>query len=132
MSSSPKPLKLWGTLEPNVQKVEMFLRVLDLSFERVPVSFLDVKTAAYLAINPNGRLPALQDPNTGILLWETGAIIEYLVENYDGSGKISFTPGSQETYLAKQWLFFQTSGQGPCKYLSLTQLRWCAPSIDRE
>lgn len=46
-------------------------------------------------------------------LWESGAIIEYLVDKYDKDQKISFAPGSAEAYLAKQWIFFQASGQGP-------------------
>ncbi|KAJ6088361.1 hypothetical protein N7486_009622 [Penicillium sp. IBT 16267x] len=62
---------------------------------------------------PNGRLPAIYDPNTDLRLWESGAIVEYLVERYDTSRKISFESGSMEAQLARQWLFFQASGQGP-------------------
>jgi glutathione S-transferase len=69
--------------------------------------------AEYLAINPNGRVPAIQDPNTGITLWESGAIIEYLIEQYDKDHKVSFAAGTPESYHAKQWLFFAASGQGP-------------------
>jgi glutathione S-transferase len=72
-----------------------------------------VKTREYLAINPNGRLPAIYDPNTDLTLWESGAIIEYLVDRYDTSRKISFEPGSKEAQLARQWLFFQASSHGP-------------------
>ena len=59
------------------------------------------------------KVPSIQDPNTGLTLWESGAIIEYLVERYDTSHKLSFAPGSNESYLAKQWLLFQVTGQGP-------------------
>lgn len=51
--------------------------------------------------------------NTDLTLWESGAIIEYLIEKYDTENKLSFPSGSTLTYLAKQWLFFQVSGQGP-------------------
>ena len=46
------------------------------------------------------------------MLWESGAIIEYLIDRYDTSAKLSFT-SSPEKYYLQQWLFFQMSGQGP-------------------
>jgi glutathione S-transferase len=72
-----------------------------------------MKKEPYESLNPNGRVPAIEDPNTGITLWESGAIIEYLVETYDKKNNISFPPGSKEYYEAKQWLYYQVSGQGP-------------------
>lgn len=72
----------------------------------------DVKGEAYTKINPNGRTPAIEDPNTGITLWESGAILEYLVDTYDKDNKISYT-SFPEKYHTKQYLHFQMSGQGP-------------------
>lgn len=60
-----------------------------------------------------GRLPAIYDPNTDLTLWESGAIIQYLVDRYDQEHKLSFPSGSNEAWSASQWLFFQVSGQGP-------------------
>lgn len=113
MSSSLKPIKAYGKAGPNPPKVLMVLEELGLPYEIVDVPFSDVKGPAYIAVNPNGRLPAIQDPNTGLTLWESGAILEYLVEKYDTKNLISFPAGSSEAYLAKQWLFFQVTGQGP-------------------
>jgi len=46
-------------------------------------------------------------------LWESGAIIEYLVDKYDTAGKISYPSSSSQKYKLIQWLHFQVSGQGP-------------------
>ena len=72
----------------------------------------DLKKEPYEKINVNGRVPAIEDPNTGITLWESGAIIEYLVETYDKNNTLTYT-SSPEKYFVKQWLHFQMSGQGP-------------------
>jgi len=73
----------------------------------------DMKKASFEKINPNGRVPAIEDPNKGITLWESGAIIEYLCDTYDQSNKLSYGDKSPEKYLLHQWLYFQVSGQGP-------------------
>lgn len=72
----------------------------------------DLKKDPYEKICVNGRVPAIEDPNTGVTLWESGAIIEYLAETYDTKHALSFG-SSPEKYYVKQWLHFQMSGQGP-------------------
>ncbi|KAL2137806.1 hypothetical protein VTI28DRAFT_8185 [Corynascus sepedonium] len=112
--SDMEPIQIWGRKGPNPPKVTMILEELGLPYEHVPIEFKDVKKPDYLAINPNGRLPAIRDPNSGgLILWESGAIIEYLVERYDTDRRLSFTPGIDKAYHTKQWLYFQTTGQGP-------------------
>lgn len=108
-----KPITVYGSDGPNPPKVALILAELDLPCDIVPTPLSEVKSDYYLALNPNGRLPTIVDPNTGIKLWESGAIIEYLIETYDKDRKISFEPGSAEYFHSKQWLFFQVSGQGP-------------------
>ena len=66
----------------------------------------------FISINPNGRVPAIHDPNTNIILWESGAIINYLVDQYDVENKLSYDDLAQK-HCTNQWLHFQTSGQGP-------------------
>ncbi len=107
MASSLKPIKTYGKGGPNPPKVIIILEELGLPYEVIPTPFSDVKKPEYLSINPNGRLPAIYDPNTDLTLWESGAIIEYLVETYDKDNKISFPQGSNESYLTKQWLYYQ-------------------------
>ena len=113
MSSQIKPIQLWGKGGANPPKVAILLKELDIPHEIVPISFPDLKKPDFLAINPNGRMPAIQDPNTDITVWETGAIFEYLIEKYNTKHQLSFAAGTPESYHAKQWLYFQTSGQGP-------------------
>lgn len=111
---SLQPIKLYGDgAGPNPWKVVLVLEELDIPYVKTAVEWADMKKEPYESINPNGRVPAIEDPNTGITLWESGAILEYLVETYDKEHKISFEAGSKDYFLAKQWLHFQMSGQGP-------------------
>jgi glutathione S-transferase len=113
MSSQLKPIKIWGKGGPNPPKVAIVVAELGLPHEIIPIPLSEVKDPKYLAINPNGRIPSIYDPNTDLVLWESGAIIEYLIERYDTTQRLSFARGTNESYLAKQWLYFQVSGQGP-------------------
>jgi len=108
-----QPIKLWGQMGSNPPKVAMILAELRIPHEVIPIPISDGKKPEYLALNPNGRLPTIQDPNTDLTLWDSGAIIGYLIERYDTQQKLCFVPGTAEAYLAKQWLYFQTTGQGP-------------------
>ncbi|PYI01316.1 glutathione S-transferase [Aspergillus sclerotiicarbonarius CBS 121057] len=109
-----RPITLYGhTHGPNPWKVAMILEELNVPYETTYVPTAEVKKEPFVSVNPNGRLPAIEDPNTGITLWESGAIIEYLVETYDKDKKISFPAGTPEYFHAKQWIHFQVSGQGP-------------------
>lgn len=91
----------------------MLVEELGLPYELIDTQFPDLKKPDFLALNPNGRMPAIHDPNTNLTLWESGAIVEYLVEKYDTEHHLSFPAGSNEAQLARQWLYFQVSGQGP-------------------
>ncbi|KAL2004693.1 hypothetical protein VTN00DRAFT_3221 [Thermoascus crustaceus] len=114
MSQPLKPIKLYGgVLGPNPAKTAIILEELNIPYESVYIPLDELKTPIYESINPNGRLPAIEDPNTGLTIWESGAIVQYLVETYDKGHKLSFPAGTAEAYHTLQWLFFQVSGQGP-------------------
>ncbi|CAG8258903.1 unnamed protein product [Penicillium salamii] len=116
MGSTIKPIQLYGgILGPNPLKIGILLTLLELPWEPVAVDHADIKKPAYEAINPNGRLPSIHDPNTDLTIWESGAIVEYLIERYDAEEprKLSFTPRSAEAELARSFLYLQVSGQGP-------------------
>jgi glutathione S-transferase len=55
---------------------------------------------------------AIEDPNTNLTLWESGAIVQYLIEQYDVE-KILTYESLIERHQLNQWLMFQVSGQGP-------------------
>src|SRR3954464_1974186 len=72
-------LRIWGrTNSINVQKVLWCCAELDLPFERIDagMAFGVVETPEYRALNPNGRIPTLEDD--GYVLWESNTIVRYL------------------------------------------------------
>ncbi|KAL8279323.1 hypothetical protein RQP46_008360 [Phenoliferia psychrophenolica] len=98
---------------PNGWKVVYVLQALGLTYESKYLAFdkSEQKAPEFLALNPNGRIPALVDHAAGFTIWESDAIMVYLVETYDKKNLISF-PGAKEKAQTLQWLFFQASGQG--------------------
>ncbi|KAL3491017.1 glutathione S-transferase [Aspergillus germanicus] len=113
MPTNLKPITLYSHPGPNGWKVAILLEELKIPYETKFLSFAEVKQVPYTSINPNGRVPAIQDPNTGITLWESGAILEYVVDTYDKDNTVSFAAGTPQYFEAKQWLHYQMSGQGP-------------------
>eukprot|EP01088_Endostelium_zonatum_P010719 TRINITY_DN24295_c0_g1_i1.p1 TRINITY_DN24295_c0_g1~~TRINITY_DN24295_c0_g1_i1.p1 ORF type:complete len:230 (-),score=58.81 TRINITY_DN24295_c0_g1_i1:36-725(-) len=100
---------------PNGWKVAMVLEELNLTYETIFLDFgkNEQKDESFTKYNPNGRIPAIIDHNNNdFVLWESCAIIEYLVEKYDTKHIISVTE-DKEKYQIKQYLYFQASGQGP-------------------
>ncbi|KAK5633117.1 hypothetical protein RRF57_008831 [Xylaria bambusicola] len=112
-NASLKPIIVWGhEIGPNPLKVLMVLEELGLPYEHKIMDFLDMKKEPFITLNPNGRVPAIEDPNTGLKLFESGPIIEYLVDQYDKDHKISYD-NFEGKYHIKQWIGYQISGQGP-------------------
>lgn len=104
-----------GAISPNPWKVVIFLKELGLPFEMKALDRTDENIRSkepLVSITPNGRMPAFVDPNTGIKLWESGAIIEYLIDAYDKENRLSYTT-FPEKYEQNCWKHFQMSGQGP-------------------
>jgi glutathione S-transferase len=111
--SDLKSIKLYGASGANPPKVAMLLEEMRLPYSIIEIPYAEIKKPDYIDINPNGRLPAIHDPNTDLTLWESGAILEYIIETYDKERQLSYDLGSKESWLCKQWLHFQMSGQGP-------------------
>ncbi|KAI4235908.1 MAG: hypothetical protein LQ349_002865 [Xanthoria aureola] len=108
-----KPIEVWMSPPgPNPWKVIIVLEELGIPYEIKSIRFEDIKKSPFIDVNPNGRAPAIIDPNTNLTLWESGAIILYLIEQYDSQKKLTFE-SLREKNLLNQWLMFQMSGQGP-------------------
>ena len=72
-----------------------------------------VKSPWFLEINPNGRIPALA--HNGFNVFETSAILLYLVAEFDKENKFGFDPKADPLLYSEmlQWLFFAHGGIGP-------------------
>ena len=80
-------LKVWGrNTSSNVQKVMWALGEMSLPVERLDVGgpFGKTKETAYLAINPNGLVPTLEEED-GFTLWESNSILRYLAAKHRSS-----------------------------------------------
>jgi GST-like protein len=104
-------LHYWPT--PNGHKVTLFLEEVGIPYQIVPVN---IRTGAqfdpaFLKIAPNNRMPALEDQETGVHLFESGAILLYLADKHGAF----IPPASQAQNRAEvlQWLFWQMAGLGP-------------------
>lgn len=111
----PERLQLYSLPTPNGVKVSIMLEELGLPYE---VHLIDIGkneswTPEYLALNPNGKIPAIIDPDgpdgKPLALFESGAILLYLAEK---TGK--FLPSDPaRRYETIQWVFFQMAAIGP-------------------
>ncbi|GAA6013694.1 hypothetical protein JCM11491_005061 [Sporobolomyces phaffii] len=100
---------------PNGWTVVFLLKALGLPYETKYLDFAkgEQKGAEFVKLNPNGRIPALVDHDNGdFVVWESKAILLYLVRKYDTEKKFTVT-GIEDEARLDTWLFFQASGQGP-------------------
>lgn len=99
----------WTT--PNARKVSILLEELGLAYQVNPVHLGKGEQfqPAFLAISPNNKVPALVDDATGTALFESGAILTYLAEQYGGF----LPPSGPARYQALAWLHWQVGGLGP-------------------
>jgi len=113
-------IKIWGrNTSSNVQKVMFAVGELGMAHERIDIGgpFGKNKEPAYLAMNPNGLVPTLEEED-GFLLWESNAIVRYLAAKH-GAGTLE--PADPPTRaLASQWMDWQLSVYGP----AITPVFW--------
>jgi glutathione S-transferase len=120
MADKLRPLTLHAhSTGPNPYKIAIALEILSLPYEVRLWDFGDdpqngVKGKAFLAINENGRVPALQDPNTGVVSWESGAVMNYLLRNYDKKNSLGPRGDSEQDRVdLEKWTLFLLTGLAP-------------------
>lgn len=108
-------IQLYSLPTPNGIKASAVLEESGLAYDAHLVKFdtQDQKTPEFLSLNPNGKIPAILDPDgpdgQPLGLWESGAILSY-VANKAGV----LLPNTEAQRLeALQWVFFQVGGVGP-------------------
>jgi len=111
----PERIQLYSVNSPNGVKVSIMLEETGLPYEPHLVDIMqgESRTPEFLALNPNGKIPAIIDPQgpggEPLALFESGAILLYLAEK---SGQ--FLPADPaRRWETIQWLFFQMASIGP-------------------
>lgn len=127
-------IDLYTAATPNGWKASIVLEELGLNYNVHPVNLMDgeQKQPAFLALNPNGRIPAIVDrDNDDFAVFESGAIMLYLAEK---TGQLipSDVKGRSQVM---QWLMFQMGGLGPMMGQANVFYRYfpekIQPAIDR-
>jgi glutathione S-transferase len=105
-------LKIYGAPHSRAFRVIWLANEIAIPYEHVPVTFgvpnAECKEPWYISLNPNGRVPTLDDD--GFVLWESAAINLYLAEKYKNS-LYPATPEGRGRML--QWTFFVANDVEP-------------------
>ena len=127
-------IDLYTAATPNGHKVSIALEELGLPYtlKVLDLAAGEQKTPAFLAINPNGRIPAIVDRAAGnFAVFESGAILVYLAEK---TGRL-MPSDAQGRSRVMQWLMFQMGGVGPMMGQANVFYRYfpekIQPAIDR-
>lgn len=110
-------IKVYTANTPNGIKIPIVLEELGIDYEltKLDLGNKDQKTAEFLAINPNGRIPAIVDEDVRdeqgkpLTVFESGAILLYLAEKYEAL----LGESAVDRVRTLEWLFFQMGGVGP-------------------
>lgn len=114
-AENPDIIQLYSLPTPNGVKVSIALEELGLPYEPHRIEFgpEGVKSPEFITLNPNGRIPAIIDPNgpdgKPVGLFESGAILVYLAEK---TGKL-LPESAAGRYETLAWVMFQMGGVGP-------------------
>jgi len=127
-------IELFTAATPNGHKISIALEELGLPYELrvLSLSKLEQKQPAFLAISPNGRIPAIVDHDAdNFAIFESGAILIYLAEK---TGKLMPLDVRGRSRVI-QWLMFQMGGIGPMMGQANVFFRYfpekMQPAIDR-
>jgi GST-like protein len=114
-AAHPDRLQLYSLPTPNGVKISIMLEEIGLPYEPhlIEIGKDETWTPEFLSLNPNGKIPAIIDPNgpggKPFGLFESGAILLYLAEK---TGKL-LPMDPARRYETVQWVFFQMASVGP-------------------
>ena len=121
-------IDLYTAATPNGHKISIALEELALPYELHVLSLAggDQKRPEFLAISPNGRIPAIVDRDAGgFAVFESGAILVYLAER---AGRLMPADAKGRSRVL-QWLMFQMGGVGPMMGQANVFYRYLEPKI---
>jgi glutathione S-transferase len=121
-------IELYTAATPNGWKISITLEELGLNYNvhALDLSQHQQKEEWYLALNPNGRIPAIVDRSSGdFAVFESGAIMIYLAEK---TGRLLPKDGKGRSRVI-QWLMFQMAGIGPMMGQANVFLRYAPEKI---
>ncbi len=104
-------IDLYTFTTPNGRKASIMLEEVELPYNvhTIDITKGDQFTPEFVAINPNSKIPAIVDQDTGITVFESGAILIYLAEK---TGKLLPT-ATKERFQVLSWLMLQMGSVGP-------------------
>lgn len=104
-------IDLYTYTTPNGRKPAILLEELEIPYtlHKIDISKGDQFAPEFIAINPNSKIPAIIDRETGITVFESGAILIYLAEK---AGKLLPTAPTDRAKVM-EWLMFQMASVGP-------------------
>ncbi|MEP0755572.1 glutathione S-transferase N-terminal domain-containing protein [Trichocoleus sp. Lan] len=104
-------IDLYTFTTPNGRKASVILEEVELPYNvhKIDITKGEQFTPEFVAINPNSKIPAIVDQDTGMTVFESGAILIYLGEK---TGK--FLPKEQKArFQVLEWLMLQMGSVGP-------------------
>jgi glutathione S-transferase len=125
-------LKIWGRANSsNVQKVLWCCDELGIGFERIDAggAFGRTNEPEYLAMNPNGLVPTIQDGD--LIVWESNTILRYLATTRGGARLYPTNPGPRTQ--VERWMDWQLATvTGPMTGLLFGLIRKIPPHTDEK
>ncbi|ROV98412.1 hypothetical protein VMCG_07166 [Cytospora schulzeri] len=115
---APKPgLNIYGFVAVNPYKLTIAAEELGIPYNYILLDHGagDFQSEWYLAINPNGRVPAIvhvKEDGTSVAVFESGPCLMYIASEFGKDG-LSYMSGTQEYWTQLSWLSWQIAGYGP-------------------